>query len=260
MKKITKTAALAAAAACSLSAVSAADGIRVLLDGNELEFDVPPQIIDERTMVPLRVIFEAMGAKVDWNGEMRTVTASTADTTVKMTVDNTEMYINGAAVTLDVPPQIVDDRTLVPARAVAESFGAEVDWDGETDTVIITSAAKETPAPAEKPSAEPTEEPTEEPADSGIRIEADVKTTASVNNFAVNSVADNGDGTYTLDFKFFTFLEGHGTVTAVFNCLDASGKVIDTFGGTYPTTDYTWSLQEDTAVIPSETVKITLSE
>ncbi len=125
--------------------VNAESEIKVLLDGNELAFDVPPQLINSRTMVPMRKIFEAMGANVDWNGETQTVTATKDDITVIMQIDNTVIKVNGENITLDVPPQLVDSRTLVPARAVAESLKAKVDWDGDTQTVVITSADEVTP-------------------------------------------------------------------------------------------------------------------
>ena len=56
-----------------------------------------------------------------------------------MTVGNNVITVDGRSVTLDVPPMIVDSRTLVPARAVAESFGINVDWNGDTQTVILTN-------------------------------------------------------------------------------------------------------------------------
>jgi len=116
------------------------DGVNVRLDGNYLFFDdVPPQIIENRTMVPLRVIFEALGADIDWDGDTQTVTATRGDTIVVMQVGNRVITVDGAEVELDVPPMIIDNRTLVPARAVAESFGVDVDWDVDTQTVVLTT-------------------------------------------------------------------------------------------------------------------------
>lgn len=122
--------------------VNAEGEIKVLLDGQKLDFDVPPQLINNRTMVPMRKIFEAMEANVDWNGDTQTVTATKDDITVIMQIDNTVITVKGENITLDVPPQLVDSRTLVPARAVAESLNAKVDWDGTTSTVYITSPNK----------------------------------------------------------------------------------------------------------------------
>jgi hypothetical protein len=124
----------------------ASSDVRVTLDGQQIVFDVPPQIIDDRTMVPLRAIFEALGAEVDWNPATRTVTATRGDTVVVMQVGNATITVDNANVVLDVPPMIVGDRTLVPARAVAESFGVDVEWNGATRTVILTTEPYDTPA------------------------------------------------------------------------------------------------------------------
>jgi len=117
----------------------AAEDVKVYLFGEKLEFDVPAQIINSRTMVPMRKIFEELGATVDWNNDTRTVTSVREDKTIILTIDSYTMYVNGEAVTLDTAPCIIDSRTLVPARAVSESFDLEVDWDGDTRTVFITN-------------------------------------------------------------------------------------------------------------------------
>lgn len=117
----------------------AADKITVTLDGEEIVFDVEPQIINERTMVPVRAIFEALGATVDWNQEKQIVTAVKGQDVVEMQINNTVMWKNLTEIFLDTPPMIIDERTLVPARAVAEAFDLDVDWDGATQTVIITT-------------------------------------------------------------------------------------------------------------------------
>ncbi len=113
--------------------------ITVTLDGNVLEFDQNPIIVNSRTMVPLRAIFESLGATVEWDQDTQTVTSVKGDTTISMTIGKAEMKKNEEVIVLDVAPQIVGNRTLVPVRAVAESFNCIVDWDGETQTVIIKS-------------------------------------------------------------------------------------------------------------------------
>ena len=115
--------------------------ISVILNGNEINFDVPPQIINERTMVPLRAIFEALGAEVDWNSDTKTVTSEKDGTTIKLTIDNPTMYINDKAVTLDAPGCIIDGRTLVPVRAISEAYDAVVEWDSNRRIVNIKSEA-----------------------------------------------------------------------------------------------------------------------
>ncbi len=129
--------------------VGAASDIRVLLDGKQIEFDVPPQIVSDRTMVPIRAIFEALGAEVTWNPSTRTATATIDDYTVECTIDRKWMTVRGDTVKMDVAPVIIGGRTLVPARFAAEAFGGVVGWDGNTRTVHITSAAA-LPAPEVK--------------------------------------------------------------------------------------------------------------
>lgn len=113
------------------------DDITVTLNGEAIEFDQSPIIVDGRTLVPLRAIFEALGATVDWNGETKTVTSTKDGTTISMTIGKAEMYKNGEVKELNVASQIVGGRTLVPVRAIAESFNVNVDWDGDTRTVIL---------------------------------------------------------------------------------------------------------------------------
>ena len=115
------------------------DEILVILNGRRLSFDVPPQIINDRTLVPLRTIFEALGATVDWNEDTQTVTAKKDNTVVSLTIGNTSPTINGQVITIDQPGIIRNGRTLVPLRFVAESFGVTVDWDAAARTVNITT-------------------------------------------------------------------------------------------------------------------------
>ena len=114
-----------------------ADGVKVSLNGGFLEFDVAPSIINGRTMVPLRVIFEALSATVDWNSETRTVVSKKDDITISLTIDSDKMFINGKTVTLDCPATVIDGRTLVPVRAVSEAFGIGVEWNAENQIVVL---------------------------------------------------------------------------------------------------------------------------
>ena len=117
---------------------SSSPEIRVIVDGKALSFDVPPQITNGRTLVPLRVIFEEMGATLEWDAATQTVTAKKGDTTVVLSIGNTSPTINGHAVPIDQAGIIVDGRTLAPLRFVAEAFGGTVVWDGENQTAAIT--------------------------------------------------------------------------------------------------------------------------
>lgn len=122
----------------STAKILAKQKITVKYNGQELSGDVPACISDGRTLVPLRLIFDAMGAEVKWDDTDKSITSSLADRTVVMKVGEQTMTKNGETVALDVPPVIMNGRTLVPVRAVAESFDADVRWDAESKTVIIT--------------------------------------------------------------------------------------------------------------------------
>ena len=112
--------------------------IDVLVNGLRKKFDVEPQIINSRTMVPMRAIFEEFNAEVSWNEQTASATAQTEATTVQITRDSDVAYVNGAEIKLDSPAVIIDGRFLVPLRFVSESFGADVEWLGETQTALIS--------------------------------------------------------------------------------------------------------------------------
>jgi len=111
--------------------------IRVFLNGKLLTFDVAPLIINGRTMVPMRVIFEALGASVDWDGATQTAIGKTGKTTVKITIGKDHLLKNDNLVVLDSPAVILSGRTLVPVHAIAESLDCKVEWYGETRVVEI---------------------------------------------------------------------------------------------------------------------------
>ena len=114
--------------------------VDLYVDGSALQTDVEPTIISGRTLVPLRAIFEALDAEVQWDGASRTATAQKEGTTVQVTIDDTTAYVNGQASTLDVPAQLIDERTMVPARFVSEALSARVLWDGPAQTVYVITA------------------------------------------------------------------------------------------------------------------------
>ena len=123
---------------------SADDEVTVLINGREADFDVPPMIISDRTMVPMRRVFELLGAKVEWVGEMQLAVATYKSTIIAMHIGEMSFTVTnvltGETTTfeLDVPAQIVNDRTLIPLRAVSEALGKTVSWDGNTRTATIT--------------------------------------------------------------------------------------------------------------------------
>ena len=124
--------------------VLAEGDIRVVLDGRELAFEQPPVIVNDRTMVPMRAIFEALGATVTWDGVTRTVYSRLGKINISLTVGKKELIKNGTVISLDIPAQIINDRTLVPVRAISESFECDVNWDAKSRIVSITTVP---PAP-----------------------------------------------------------------------------------------------------------------
>ena len=134
--------------------VATADNISIILNGNTLEFDRQPVMCGDRVLVPIRKIFEAMGYTVNWYEDKQTAYAVREDSAVALKPGNkTIAYIKNdikSTYECDVPPQFISDRILVPVRVVSEISGCLVDWNGDTQTVII-SADETTPKPTETP-------------------------------------------------------------------------------------------------------------
>ena len=118
--------------------------ITVIYNGEKLEFDVPPMLINGRTMVPMRAIFEALQATVHWNDYNQTVVGvSTFGDRIVTPIGSTTATINDLPVTIDSPPVLVNGRTLVPLRFISESMDCTVGWDDATSTVTIESVGTE---------------------------------------------------------------------------------------------------------------------
>lgn len=111
--------------------------ISVSVNKKILAFDQPPVIIDDRTLVPLRAIFEALGAVVEWDPSTRTVKAERGDTKISLVIDTNIIKKNDTDIEIDVPAKIINDRTMVPVRSISESLGASVDWDPVVRMVMI---------------------------------------------------------------------------------------------------------------------------
>lgn len=106
----------------------------------DISLDTPPFIdpTTNRTLVPLRFISEAFGADVQWDDLTRSVIVKLNDKEIKLQIGNTQASVNGEIVSLDQPPVIKNDRTMVPIRFISESLGADVQWNGDTKTITIT--------------------------------------------------------------------------------------------------------------------------
>ena len=102
-----------------------------------IQIDVPAQIINNRSMMPIRFVAEKLGAEVSWNGQTKTVLIENDSTSIELPVNSTSCLLNGEEIILDVPAQIVNGRTLMPIRFIAENLGAKVSWNGIARAVLI---------------------------------------------------------------------------------------------------------------------------
>lgn len=128
-----------------LSLCSFASDITVDVNGKTLKPDVPPIIVDGRTMVPMRIIFEELGADVTWIAETQMIRATYKTLIVDLKIDAKIIMVCDVLTgeikrtELDVAPFINNGRTLVPVRAISEALGAEVGWNNDTRTVTVKS-------------------------------------------------------------------------------------------------------------------------
>ena len=111
--------------------------IKVLINNQFLQCDQPAVIKNDRTLVPMRAIFEALGAEVSWNDETKTAEGVKDGKKVSVTIDENAIAINDEKHEIDVPAQLVNDRTMVPVRAISEAFDCIVQWNGLKKYVII---------------------------------------------------------------------------------------------------------------------------
>ncbi len=127
-----------------LGSCAAADPVKIVLNGESLDFDVPPIIQNDRTLAPFRKIGETLGARINWDQDTKIVTAHKGEQTVVLQIGNNIAYIDKTQVELDTPPIIMNNRTLVPIRFFSEAFGATVMWENEDRTVLINTDEKPT--------------------------------------------------------------------------------------------------------------------
>lgn len=114
--------------------------IIVLVNGNQIDFDAGPYIDGHnRTMVPLRAILEALGARVEWDYQTRGITITRQGKTVRFTLNSTSAVVNGKQETMDTSPVIKNNRTMVPLRYVGEYFGANVYWNPSLRAVKVNT-------------------------------------------------------------------------------------------------------------------------
>ena len=143
MKKIISLiAGLSLLSALICAPAQAEDEITVYANGEKVYFDTPPIIVQDRTLVPMRALFEALGADVTWDQNNLHAQAIAPGVLVDITIGEPTMRRSTVEIPIDVPAQIVNDRTLIPLRVVSECFGMDVEWDGSNNAVYLTSNGK----------------------------------------------------------------------------------------------------------------------
>ncbi|MGN0107395.1 MAG: flavodoxin [Hominilimicola sp.] len=128
------------------------------VNGTEKNIDndgTAPVVQNDRTLVPVRAIIEEMGGSVTWTQKTQTATLTYGNDTIDLIIGSQTAYLNGAVNTLDLSPVIINERTMLPIRFIAESFKFNVEWEQETQTVIIKKST------ADNPPAMPTEQSTD---------------------------------------------------------------------------------------------------
>lgn len=210
MEKIVKRSIIIMTVLCILLMNGAANyavsqNYKVFIDQAELTTDVEPFNTNGRIMVPVRAIFEAIGATVIWEPVERTVTGLKGDREVFLKIDNNIAKINGNEVQLDVPATINNSRTFVPLRFVSESLDMDVLWEDATKTVFITSKKSEASEDVQTPSPI-TQTPTPVIQTPSAAIPTPLPTTSNL--LAINSVPQ--DFQLIIDDKSYTDVVPYG--------------------------------------------------
>ena len=121
------------------ASVFANQDIRVYMNDEQIEFEVEPVVVNGSTLVPMRTIFEKLGANVDWDNDAKTAIAMNDTAYMSITIGSPVMYTYTETIELETPAMVVDGSTMIPLRAVSEAFDCDVVWDGATKTVNIYS-------------------------------------------------------------------------------------------------------------------------
>lgn len=120
-------------------------GVKAYVNGLEPNFEVPPFIKEGNTLVPFRAIAESLKATVTWNSEENSVTVVKDGVTVKLIIGDRTAYVNGQAVDLEVAGEVYNGSTMVPARFISEALKANVQWEAESQSVVINEVENQTP-------------------------------------------------------------------------------------------------------------------
>ena len=109
----------------------------ISINGETSTLDVAPVVMNDRTLVPLRAIVEGLGGVVAWEPETETAVFAYGENMIFLTVGSKTAFVNTTMHTLDVEPVVINDRTMLPLRFVAENLGFDVEWDEETQGITV---------------------------------------------------------------------------------------------------------------------------
>ncbi|WP_069852420.1 copper amine oxidase N-terminal domain-containing protein [Brevibacillus sp. AG] len=153
----------AAAAPAPVAPKAVQTAVKVEYNKKQIAFpDQAPIISQGRTLVPIRPIAESLGFEVQWNEATRTVTINKGKDNIRLVVTQKIAKKNGQTINLDVPAQIVNKRTVVPVRFIAEALSYKVDWDPKTQTVLIADNVNPNQVGQQEKPKDPTKPATDE--------------------------------------------------------------------------------------------------
>jgi len=112
--------------------------IRVFIERRQVAFDVNPLIVDGRTLVPMRAVFEAFGLEVKWDDISRTAEGISPDKNFKFVIGSNKVLVDGQEKSIDVPAAIIGGRTLIPLRFLSENMGYNVVWNGDAKLILLS--------------------------------------------------------------------------------------------------------------------------
>ncbi|MEJ8554650.1 copper amine oxidase N-terminal domain-containing protein [Tepidibacter sp. Z1-5] len=115
----------------------------IISENLNMKFDTPPVIKYGRTLIPVRAISEGLGADVKWNAEDKKVIITKDDVEIILSLKDGKAYVNGEEKEIDVPAEIMSNRTIVPLRFIAENLGIDVDYDKETETIELEESTED---------------------------------------------------------------------------------------------------------------------
>lgn len=112
----------------------------VAINGKQLNLDVPPVTYNGTTLVPMRAVFEALGASVFWDGSNNTVTVMKGETVIQLKINSNTGMVNGIKKPVAIPAMLIDGSTMIPIRFVAENMNCTVNWNGNINTIEIRTS------------------------------------------------------------------------------------------------------------------------